>query len=151
MARERRLGIPVPIPKAILTCEKVLKDEFTGLFTVIGIFTHVFVYEMPVLVGPFQLFLQFTGGHGEYHIRVDLYDRPSDVIIASDDTTVELDDTLEVATILLNLPQFEATREGRYEVELFANDESIGQSHVTITYESEEGGHEEEDEQATGE
>jgi hypothetical protein len=127
-------GLPAPECKAILLCERVLRDEFTGLFSLINVFDNINSDSFPCTIGPYLLFLQITDGLGRYRIMVEIHDLHSDVIIAREDQPeIELPDKNAKWIGILSVPQFEIAQPGMYDVLVLANDQEINRQKLTVT------------------
>lgn len=149
MAKKKRGTLPAPLCKVILPCVQVIHDHFTNLYSIIGIFNDYIVYQFPAEIGPYSLFLQLTNGHGHYEIAVEIQDLQSGKVIAKERISdVELDDTLNTATLILTIPKFQVTGPGRYDVLVLAGHQEIGKQTITITEHEKEGGDAEDQEEA---
>jgi hypothetical protein len=127
-------GLPPPECKAILLCERVLRDEFTGLFSLINVFDNINSYSFPCTIGPYLLFLHITDGLGRYRITVEIQDLQSDVVIAREDQPeIELPDKNVKWIGILSVPEFEVAQPGMYDVLVLANDQEINRQKLTVT------------------
>ena len=107
MARKKKDKgvIPPPVCKAILLCDAVLADPFTGKGTVVGIFENFLVPQFPGRTSPFFVYVQMTNGIGKYHITIEMRSIPSDQIIAHADVTdMEFKDRSAKNVLLLPVP-----------------------------------------------
>jgi hypothetical protein len=130
----REEGFPPPECKALLLCERVIRDEFTGLYSLINIFDNINVFALPCLIGPYLLFLQITDGVGRYRITVEIQDLPSGAVLAREDQPeIELPDPNVKWVGILAVPPFEISQAGFYDVLVLANGQEINRQKITIT------------------
>jgi hypothetical protein len=134
MARESRQRLlPPPVCKAILLCEKALRDEFTGLYSLVNIFDNIHLYSLPSLIGPYLLFLQVTDGLGRYRIAVEIHDLGSGSVLAREDQPeIELADKNVKWIGILGVPAFLIKEAGAYDILVLANGQEINRQKLTI-------------------
>ena len=134
MAREPGVrALPPPVCKAILLCEKVVRDEFTGLYSLINIFDDIHLYSLPCLIGPYLLFLQVTDGLGRYQISVEIQDLSTGSVLArADQPEIELADKNVKWIGILGVPPFLINEAGAYDILVLANGQEINRQKITI-------------------
>ena len=65
---------PLPKCKTMLTCERTVIDAQTGMPSLFNVFFKFRIPSQPGLTIPFSLFVQLTGGLGEYEFAAEFHD-----------------------------------------------------------------------------
>lgn len=124
--------IPPPVCKAILLCDAILSDPFTGKSSVIGIFERFVVPQFPGNTSPFFLYMQMTSGIGSYRITVEMRSIPDGQNIARADVIdMEFKDRAEKNLLVLPIPPLPLPKAGEYDFIVFANDQEIDRQRFT--------------------
>ena len=118
--------------KAIVLCEKALQDLSTHLFSPINIFSLMYCIVDTAVVGPYQLFLELTGGSGHYRIEVEIQDLDEDLILVKAERDITLTDRSDAWIGVFEVPAFEVAVGRSYEVVVFANGELVERREISI-------------------
>jgi hypothetical protein len=123
--RPRRV---LPNCRAILLCEKVIKDAISGTISLIGIFTRLGVTQFPGRTTPFYLFAQLAHGMvGEYELTMEVQDdREATVIGRSQPLPLRFSYRREVIDVIIPLPPVVLEHPGSYSVAVFADGNEVG-------------------------
>ena len=140
MARKAPKGqLPPPQCKAILLCERAIFDGRTGMYSLINIFDFVYVSDPYCTIGPYQLFLQLTGGLGPYQITVEILDLQADVVLVREDhLEITFGDKNEKWNGDLEVGPFEITHAGSYDVLVLADGQEIDRQKLTVVHQVED-------------
>jgi hypothetical protein len=117
---------PPPVCKAILLCDAVLTDPFTGKGSVIGILSQFVVPAFPGESPPFFVYLQLTNGIGRYTLSIELRDRATDAAM-HEGTLMDLE-FAERATkniVVIPMPPLPLPHAGAYDFIVFAEGQEI--------------------------
>jgi hypothetical protein len=129
MARERGKKRPKPKPppvcKAILLCDAVLADPFTGKGSVVGIFERFNVLSFPGHTTTFFVYVQMTNGIGRYHITVEIRDDDDQIIARAGVAEMEFEDRAKKGILLIPVPPVPLLRAGAYDFIVFADGQEI--------------------------
>ena len=84
MARKKKPPgkIPPPVCKAILLCDAILTDPFTGKTSIVGVFERFFVPQFPGMTTNFFVYVQIANGIGRCQITVEVRNVQQDKNIA---------------------------------------------------------------------
>ncbi len=75
-------AIPPPVCKAILLCDAILTDPFSGKTSLVGIFERFVVRQFPGATAPCFAYVQMTNGIGKYRITIEVRNIEHDQNIA---------------------------------------------------------------------
>ena len=123
----RRKLPPVPNSRAVLICEKIIKDWLTGTVTVVGVLTRFNMIEYPGFTPGFFLFAQLTGGVGQYDMTYEVQDEGDGVVMGrSPPMPLIFESKTEVRDIIIQIPPVPLNHSGVYTVALFVNGNEVG-------------------------
>jgi len=117
---------PKPILNAMLICDQTIREELTGKISVIGIFGAIQSSRFPVYHHSLSIYANLGDAQGSYRLRLELLRADTMQAIGRAETTVEVRDRMLPAEFVFDLRQLVFDRPGRYQFELYANDESVG-------------------------
>jgi hypothetical protein len=118
---------PHPRLKAMLACDRAIRDPGTRKVTLVGIFDRIGVARLPMDYAPgMSIYARLTDAQGRYRLRLELVRLDDDQTIGRGEMEAAIDDRLGTTEVTLNLKlvRFETT--GIYEFRLFANDRYLG-------------------------
>jgi hypothetical protein len=127
-----RRVLPPPGCKAVLLCERVLVDPFTGLYSAVNIFDNIIIYDDHAMVGPYRLYVELTGGSGQFLIAVQIQELEVSMLLGKEERAVTLTDRSEKWLGVFEVPAFEVRADGSYEIVVFADGEPVGQRGISI-------------------
>ncbi len=133
MASEK-VGKPLPQCKAILLCERAIREAGTNQVSLIGLVRKFVVPRLPAQTQPVTAYLQLVEGIGRYNISAEVRDLTTGQVLAQGGgATVEFQDRLAILDFLLPLPPLPLTHEGSFDVVVFANGQEIDRQKFTVT------------------
>lgn len=130
--RERK---PPPVCKAILLCDTVIRDAFTGKVSLIGLFDGFGMREMPGFTNPVIAFLQLVEGIGKYSLTVEIHDLGRDRVIArAEAATVEFPDRLSRRQVIIPVPPLPMEHEGVYDFVVMADEKEVDRQQFKVVH-----------------
>jgi hypothetical protein len=118
-----------PVMNAMLTCDKVITEAGTGKKSLIGIFESINAGSFPCVHSALSVYIKLTNALGQYRFHMNLSDLENDTVIGSGEIPDEvvIRDPLDIHELIFDLRGLKFAHPGRYEFQLFANNEIIGQ------------------------
>ncbi len=118
--------ISVPKVNALLICDQVIVDKYTGKKTLVGIFENINAKKYPVQHPSISVYASLTDAQGPYRIKVAIQDLQTgnelgEALIPE----IHLNDRLATNEIIMNLQGLRFDHEGKYALNFSANDELI--------------------------
>ncbi len=116
----------MPNCRAILLCEKVIKDAFFGTITIVGILTRFGVLSFPGRTASFFIYSQLAHGLGTYDLTIEVIDdKDGRVIARSPAMPLKFSHRTEVHDIIFQIPPVPLAHAGAYTVGIFADGNEI--------------------------
>jgi hypothetical protein len=110
-------AVPPPQCKAILLCERVEVDRLTRQLDLRGVFCMFHLDTFPGRTMPFTVFTLLTGGEGEQHVWVDVYDlRDGQHLVRSRSDPVPFPGRADYIFWQIALPPLLLPAAGRYDL-----------------------------------
>lgn len=123
----RRGPHSLPNARAVLICEKVVKDVFTGMVTIVNVLTRFGITRFPAETPSFFVFAQLAHGMGKYGMMVEVQDDQKGVVIGrSPEMPLEFAYKTEVQDIIIQIPPVPLKHAGNYTVAVFVNGNEVG-------------------------
>jgi hypothetical protein len=72
--QEKKASSPGPVALALVVCDAIWRDPWTGKRTIIGCFSAIFAQTFPVIHPVMAVYVALTDGHGTVPINVRLID-----------------------------------------------------------------------------
>jgi len=113
-----------PIVKAFLIADKVMREEGTGKWSVIGIFDRILSKNFPTNHPSLALYIRLTNAEGEYNVKVEFCEAEGKVLSLFEGKLVVSSRlaTPELGIQTYNLP---LPKPGKYLFKLYLNDDFI--------------------------
>lgn len=115
-----------PKVNALLICDQVIVDKYSGKKSLIGIFENINAKKFPVQHPSLAIYASLTDAAGVYSIKVTINELIENTIIG--EATIpemKFTDRLGLNEIIMNLQGLRFNQEGKYALNLYANDEII--------------------------
>ncbi len=124
---------PTPVLKAMLVCDQAIRDEFTHKFSVIGIFDKILARTFPATHPQLTVYARITDAEGEYNFRLELINLENNQKLGEGTLAAEVNDRMEMYTLIFNLHGLQFQSPGSYEFRLFSDSEFIGHHSFQVT------------------
>jgi hypothetical protein len=123
MTESVRRKPPLPLVQSFVACREIFTDERTGTVMLVGITSLAPLKQFPAHVR-LSLFVEFTGGHGQYLPRLELRDGDDEVVWGwGDPRPIEKPDPLLPHQVTFYDLMVAVPRPGRYVLALHLNGE----------------------------
>jgi hypothetical protein len=125
-------NLPLPLVQSFLVCRDIFQDRQTGEYLLLGPCTGMTLPGFPVAVNV-ALYIKLTGGHGTYHLEVQLRDHEGGLVgSCPDKEPLHLTDPLASFQISWRQLALQFPRPGRYDLILLANGEDLAHHALDI-------------------
>jgi hypothetical protein len=115
-----------PQAYAMLLCQRVIKEEETGLISLISIFEAVTADRLPLTIPSLFVFAKLTDAQGEYVFKLEVVRRNDEKLIAEAPLIpVTVEDPMAIGELILELGGLTFTEAGHYDFRLWANEQFI--------------------------
>lgn len=128
-----RHGIPPPYPLAMVICDAIWLDPFTGKRTIIGTFSAIGATEFPMVHPIMSVYAALTDGRGKVQMRLVLVDANEErEPIFSMDSDVEIPDPRAVLEWNATANNLVFPAPGEYRMQLFADGTLLVERRIVI-------------------
>ncbi len=118
---------PRPVVKALLLCDTILHEPATNKKSLIGVFHNIFAGGFPVTHGSLGVYANLADAAGEYAVEVRIVNLSTGREIARPRLpSARATNRLEPMEIAVQMFGVVFPEPGRYEIQLWANEELIG-------------------------
>jgi len=119
-------------PRCVATviCNQIIEDIRTRSKTLVGLFNHVFVGQLPAGIITAVLGA-FAEGRGVWHLRLRIRD-PQHRVIFQAETDANFVDPLAVCDVSFHVVNLLLTSEGVYDVDFLLDNEPVGHRSFTV-------------------
>lgn len=127
-----------PILKALLLADQVYRDSYTGKVVIAGTFNQISTERFPFLfVQQPCVFVCLTGINRCAKVQLRYVDLSThEVVIEAEPQEIEVNDPLQIVEMIFRIPHLPHKNPGMYAFEVYANDELLGMSRVTVNVHS---------------
>ena len=133
MSPEARL----PKINAMLICERVIREEGTGLVSLINVFENINTQQLPVTFPSLYVYAKMTEAQGEYAFRLDIVRRDTMSTIAEAQLpSVVVEDPMANADLIMQLGGLTFAEAGHYDFRLSANGRFVDSKSLQILLKS---------------
>lgn len=126
-------GVVTPYPLAMVICDGLWRDPYTGKTTLIGTFSAIGGHSFPLVHPILSVYVALTDGQGRIPVKLELVDvdEVREPIFAQE-TEVESSDPRSVMELHFQATGLEFPAPGEYRLKLFANSEFIIERRVIV-------------------
>ncbi|GMV98068.1 MAG: hypothetical protein AMXMBFR83_24210 [Phycisphaerae bacterium] len=117
----------IPECLSIMICDEIIRDERTGKVTLVGVFSSVFVPEVPCQHPRMWAFFSLTNGKGDYDLSLRVEHERAGATVMEIRGPLKLTDPLEIADFYVELRGLPLPEAGKYWIFLTVNGEIIKQ------------------------
>lgn len=116
----------LPQVNALLLCDQVIVDKFTGKKTLVGIFENINARKFPIHHPSIHVYANLTDAKGTYKIKVAIDDLSTGTEVGEAVIPeLTLNDRLQTNEIIMNLQGLRFEHEGKYALNLYINSEIV--------------------------
>lgn len=129
-SREKPL---TPFAVAMVICDAIWTDPYTGKCTVIGTFSTISGRSFPLVHPILSVYFALTDGKGKQSVRMELVDAEEErAPILNPTIEVILEDPRTVFEGCLQLTRIEFPEAGEYRLKLFSNEEFLMERRIIV-------------------
>lgn len=122
-----------PYPLAMVICDGIWTDPYTGKKILIGTFSVVGGSSFPLVHPVLAIYIALTDGHGSVPVTVRLVDADEErEPIFSEDQTVEFKDPRMIVEFAIQVMGVQFSHPGEYRLQLFANNELVIERRIVV-------------------
>ena len=122
-----------PVVTAFLVCDTVIHEQDTNKKSCIGIFHQISTHRFPCRHGQLSIYANITDAQGEYVFRLSLQHLKDGREIGAGSTPpLRIPDRLQTAELAFRLQNIVFPNPGKYQFQLFANEDLVAQKEVVI-------------------
>lgn len=124
---------PLPDLLTLLVCEKAIRDGATGQVSIIGILSHVTCSSFPARLPAFVVFMEFTGGHGPFPVKIRIADADDQhPAICEVEAGMQMHSPLVVVQIPFVVTNVSFPSPGQYRVQVYAHGTLLRERRITL-------------------
>jgi len=130
---------PRPVLKAMLVCDRAIREQQTNKTSLVGIFDRVTSAGFPMqYIGGVSVYARLTDAEGQYQMRLELVRLEDEQTIGRSEVTAEIASRIGSHDLTYNIGQLVFERPGTYEFRLFANGLFVGSAPLYVVQSGEE-------------
>ena len=114
-----------PMGLALLLCDSVIEDKYTGKKTLVGLFDRIQTLKLPCIHASMSIFVSLTGGHGKYPCQIEGRHSDGETTAFSATGNVILKDPHQVANLVFRMNNVKFNKAGMYWVRFTVDDMPI--------------------------
>jgi hypothetical protein len=123
---------PPPLAQSFLICREIFQDRQSGEYMLLSPFNSMTLPGFPAMFR-LSLFIQLTGCHGTYQIKLRMQDQGDDVCAECEGPQALVqNDPLHFMQICWRDIVVQFPHPGRYELILLANSEEVARHDLTV-------------------
>ena len=124
---------PRPVFKAMLVCDRAIRELGKNKTSLIGLFDRVEGPEFPMqYMGGVSVFARVTDAEGHYQMRLELVRLDDEQTIGRGEVAAEIASRMGSYDLTYNVVQLVFERPGTYEFRLFANGLFVGSAPLYV-------------------
>ena len=140
MKLEPKGEIPPPTCKAILLCERTMREAGTAKISLLGLISSHTLAKFPGRTPLMRMFLHLVNGTGIYELVVELHDLAEDrVVFRAKGHRISFPDRLTARIVFFSIPPLLLPHAGRYDVVVFGNGNEIDRQQFSALASQNEG------------
>ena len=123
---------PLPKCKTILTCARTIIDTITRDVFLHNVFSSFKIKGQPGTTAPFSLFVQLTGGQGDYEIAAEFHDLEDGKALCRNVGAFRMGDRLELVNVYFDFGPIAVSHAGRFYLIVFVNGQEVDQLSIAV-------------------
>jgi hypothetical protein len=122
-----------PFPLAMVVCDSIYRDPYTGKFTLIGTFSTIGGVSLPLQHPQLFVYTAITGGRGKFPLRLEITHADDDQAIAELKGEIDCQsDPRAIQELAFSFGGLVFERFGEYRISLYANEEFMVERRVLV-------------------
>jgi hypothetical protein len=123
---------PRPTFNAMLICDHTIREAGTLKVSLIGIFGAIWSPVFPSIHSSLCVYANLGDAQGKYRFRLELLQADTMKVIGRGEGDVDIGDRMLPAEVVFELRGLAFDRPGRYEFNLYANDDLVGRKSFDV-------------------
>lgn len=133
MANNENTPVVTPFPLAMVICDFIYRDPYTGKFTLTGTFSTITGHSFPLQHPQLFVYAALTGGRGKMPIRIELTSADEDITVKSLDDEFDFNnDPRAIPELAFGFQGLAFPKPGEYRVALYANSEFMVERRILV-------------------
>jgi len=125
---------PEPRCRAVVLCDTIYRDEVSKKLILVGTFHVINTLELPCVHPSMALYLAMNEGKGEYFFKIVVQHVETQQEVAVTSGPLKFDDPNQLIEMNAALTGLKFTNTGRYDVQIWADDQIIGQTFFFVNH-----------------
>ncbi len=125
-------GKPTPQCRAIVLCDVIYRDELSKKLILVGTFHAIYTMQLPAVHPLMSVYLAVTEGQGEYVLRLRIEHVETQQAIFETKGPIAFESPNHVNELNVPLGGLSFVNSGAYDVQLWLDDELIGQTKFSV-------------------
>ena len=126
-------GIVIPYPLAMVVCDGIWRDPYTGKLTLIGTFSVIGGVDFPFVHPILSVYVSLTDGQGKFPIKLQLVDVDElNAPILELVQEISLSDPRQIAEMVFMAANVTFPKFGEFRLKLLANDEFLLERRIIV-------------------
>jgi len=117
---------PRPTFNAMLICDHTIREEGSGKFSLIGIFSGIWSDRFPTFHQSLSVYVNLGDAQGGYRLRLELLRADTMQKIGIGEADLQVRDLMLPAEFVFELKMLVFEQPGRYQFDLYANGDHVG-------------------------
>lgn len=124
---------PTPFGLAIVVCDQIIEDKFTGKKSLIGTFNQIATSEFPCRHPQLCVFVSLTEGRGECSARLRIVHDESNHVVAEVGGNIQFPEVQSVVELNFNMVGLSFPEPGLYSIEFYCDDVLVLERRFNVT------------------
>ena len=125
-------SISIPAGLALIVCDDIIEDKFTGKKTLVGIFSQISAPQFPARHPKLAIFISFHDAKGDYNSALRIISEKSGAVVVETQGELHVKSPLDVLDIHFNFMNIEFPEPGFYNIEFLCSDELVMQRRFAV-------------------
>ncbi|MDB4786638.1 hypothetical protein OAL44_03355 [Planctomycetaceae bacterium] len=122
-----------PFPLAMVICDFIYRDPYTGKYTLTGTFSAITGKDFPLHHPHLYVYAALTGGRGKIPLRIELKSADEEITIKTIDEEFEFpSDPRAIAEIAFGFQGLVFPKADEYRLALYANNEFMVERRILV-------------------
>lgn len=134
MADGHEIPVITPFPLAMVICDFIYRDPYTGKYTLTGTFSTIAGRSFPLFHPHLYVYAALTGGRGKIPLRLEVVDADDDSepLVSVDGEVDSQSDPRAIQEIAIGCTGLLFPKPGEYRIALYANNEFMVERRLLV-------------------